>query len=92
MCGIDILYQLYYSIIGQRLILERSAGNRKDFGILDERGYSFMEMGLTVCVVIAGLVAVTFLVTRKKVKKHMTKVTFGKIFQFETETEFRKEA
>ncbi len=50
-----------------------------------------METLFIVCIVIFGLVAVTYLVTQKKVSKHITKVTFGTIFQFITETEFSQE-
>lgn len=50
-----------------------------------------METGFVVCVIIIGLVAVTYLVTKKNVRKHVTEVTFGRFFQFKTETEFSKE-
>lgn len=49
-----------------------------------------METISIVCIV--GLVAITYLVMQKKVRKHMIEVSFGKIFQFKTETEFSKEA
>ena len=72
------------------LILERSVVDKKDYGILNERGYKGMETVFIVCTVIIGLVAVTYLVTQKKVIKHATEISFGKIFQFKTETEFSK--
>lgn len=71
--------------------MERSVVNKKDYGILNERGYKGMETVFIVCSVIIGLVAVTYLVTQKKVTKHKTEVSFGNIFQFKTETEFSKE-
>ena len=50
-----------------------------------------MEVMIAVCVVIGGIVLITYLVTRKNVKKHCTELTFGNMFQFKTETEFNKE-
>ena len=49
-----------------------------------------METVFVVCIVITGLVAVTYMVTQKNVRKHITEISFGKIFQFKTETEFSK--
>ena len=49
-----------------------------------------METVSIVCII--GLVAITYLIMQKKVRKHIMEVSFGKIFQFKTETEFRKEA
>ena len=40
------------------------------------------------CIVI---VATTYLVTRKNVKKHKTELEFGKHFKFMSETEFSEE-
>ena len=51
-----------------------------------------METVFIVCAVIIGLIAVTYLITQKKVRKHIMEISVGKIFQFKTETEFRKEA
>lgn len=50
-----------------------------------------MEVIIAVCVVITGIVTVTYFVTKKNVKKHSTELTFGNMFQFKMETEFNKE-
>lgn len=49
-----------------------------------------METVFIVSIVIFGVVAITYLVTKKKVRKHTTEVIFGKIFQLKTETEFNE--
>lgn len=51
-----------------------------------------MEAIVISSIVIAGLLAITYMVTQKKVKKHIIVVSFGKLFQLKTETEFSKEA
>ncbi len=70
--------------------MERSVVDKKDYGILNERGYKGMETVVIVCIGIIGLVAVTYMVTQKNVRKHITEISFGKIFKFKTETEFSK--
>lgn len=50
-----------------------------------------MDAVVISCIVIAGLVAITYMVTQKKVKKHIVIVSFGQLFQLKTETEFSKE-
>ena len=72
--------------------MERGIVDKKDYGILNERGYKNMEAIDIFSIVIAGLVAITYMVTQKKVKKHVIVVSFGKLFQLKTETEFAKEA
>ena len=50
-----------------------------------------MEAVVISCMAIVGLVVVTYIVTQKKVKRHMMEVSFGKMFQLKTETEFSRE-
>lgn len=50
-----------------------------------------MEIVFLVCIVTVGLVFVTYFVTQKNVKKHITEINFGRILEFKTETEFSKE-
>ena len=49
-----------------------------------------METVVIVCIGVVGLVAVTYMVIQKNVRKHITEISFGKIFKFKTETEFSK--
>ena len=70
--------------------MERSVADKKDYGILNERGYKGMETVVIVSIGIIGLVAVNYMVTQKNVRKHITEISFGKIFKFKTETEFSK--
>ena len=71
------------------LCLRKERRKNTDGGIL-EKGGTNMETVSIVCII--GLVAITYLIMQKKVRKHIMEVSFGKIFQFKTETEFRKEA
>lgn len=48
---------------------------KKDYGILNERGYKDMETVFIVCIVIIGVVAVTYLVTPEFDTKNNKKVS-----------------
>lgn len=72
--------------------LGKEDSEQKDYGILKERGYTNMETVLISLIVILGLVTITSLLTQKEIRKHITEVSFGNIFQFKTETEFTKES
>jgi len=86
-----LTYSIIYIIIylDVSLCLRKEHREYTDGGILGKGGTN-METVSIVCIV--GLVTITYLVMQKKVRKHIIEVSFGKIFQFKTETEFSKEA
>lgn len=50
-----------------------------------------MENCIIACFVIAGMVSIYYMITKKNVKSHKTMLTFGKFFKFKSETEFNNE-
>lgn len=47
-----------------------------------------MESCIITCIVVAGMVTIYYLITKKNVKRQHTMLTFGNIFEFKSETEF----
>ena len=47
-----------------------------------------MESCIITCIVVAGMVTIYYLITKKNVKRQQTMLTFGNIFEFKSETEF----